>query len=285
MSNQTPLDDLLKIETDEVEESPDNPTPAPTAEAATSAPEVKAEGKTDPATPAATTQDQPQGDGEEVEHKRRMTALPKWAHERLSANNEKAAASERARIAAEQAAEARAARIVELETYIQNNGHSPPEQQEADPRQEFQQAIWETKKELGWERAVEKHGQEMPSQATHWANDKAQSDPDFGKRLWLAADPVGFSIREFKKAQAADELDKHGWDLDALVKARAPQPAVQTQPTAQTQPAAVVTKGASPTPASPLPSDFASAPSGGGRTAPVFAGPTPLGQLLNQKRG
>lgn len=278
MSNdRTPMEDLLKAPVDEVEVSPDDPGTFPTDEAATPKPEAKVEDKPEAKTEkteSKPTVEQP-GDQPEKTDDRRVN-LPKWAHERLRANDEKTTAAERRAEAAER-------RARELEEQFQARGEQPQEA-EFDPRAELQAGLYETRVQLGWDRAVEKHDQGYLQEAMKWSQDQATADPHFAQRVRQAADPVGYAVREFKKAQTESELAKYDYDVDKMVEARIGQrQPVVTQPTAQ-QPAAG-DKGASrQQPA--MPSDFASAPSGGGRTAPVFAGPTPLGDLIKvNKRG
>lgn len=254
------MDELLKPVTDEVEESPDNQAPEPK-------PEPKAEAKEADKSEPAKSAEPPQGETDD-ERGKRMHALPKWAHERLRANDEKTTAAERRA----QEAERRAA---ELEARI--NGGSQQERRE-EPEVEYNRAVYETRVELGWDRAVEKYGQEYASQATHWARDRMASDPIFRAQVLNAADPVGFSIKELKKAETASELEKYGYDIDALVKARAGQVQTDHAP----QPAAGAPGASQPKPA--MPSDFAGAPSGAQRSGQQWSGPTPLGDLIKTRR-
>lgn len=280
--SQTPIDDLLKIKVpvDEVEESPDRTMQEETAAAETPKPEAAspkpaAEAAKTETQPAQTTE-QPKGETED-DRVKRMTALPKWAHERLRANDDRTTAAERR-------AEASERRVRELEQQFQDTGQQPQEP-EYDPRAEVAQGLYETRVELGWDWAVEKYGSDYASQATHWANDRAQADSGFYQQIMKTANPVKFAITEFRKAQFASEAEKADWDIEKLIANRAapttqqvvaPLPTVQPQ---ATQPAAG-DKGASRQPSISQPSDFAAAASGAGRTTPTWAGPTPLGQLL-----
>lgn len=212
---------------------------------------------------------------------RRMSGLPKWAYMRLQANNQKAEAAER--------------RAAEIERELQAlKSQRQPVQDEEDAEetwdqwttkkvdsvaQQMERQNWEVRNNFGWKLALQQHGQELPTQAAAWANDRAKADPDFARRVFQAPDPVDYSITEFKKAQFADEAEKFGWDIDKLVQARAgKQQTQQTQP----QPAAGDRSGAASQPQTETryPSDFASTGSGAGRVN-GDAGPTPLSDLLS----
>lgn len=279
MGNETPLEDLLKPKVDSVEDSADDTFPPPKAEVVPDpAPKVE-DPKPAAASDAVPDGEQAPGDGE----RKRPVNLPKWAHERMRANDEKTTAAERRAAEVERQAEADRQRVRELEEYIQNNGHTPPEQeqQQFDPKAYTDAAIFDTRNELGWERAVEKYGQDLPHQATNWAGDRCKADDHFRQQVFKAVDPVAFSIREFKKAQTVTELEKFGGDLDAMVKAR-------VEEALKAKPAATPTADAAPAPArqQTQPNDFAGAASSpaAANTDPQRAGPRPLGELLNLKR-
>lgn len=287
---QTSMDDLLsRRQVDERERSPDDPPSI----AESSEPEAfeAREAFTD-----TDVQDQPQArekpeprsksvkdddDGGADSESRRMSGLPKWAYMRLQANNQKAEAAER------RAAEMEA-RLKQLETQRQPVQGDDEEAEETwdqwttkkvdSVAQQMERQNWEVRNNFGWKLALQQHGQELPTQAAAWANDRAKADQDFARRVFQAPDPVEYSITEFKRAQFEDEAAKYGWDLDKLAQARLGKQQNQQQP----QPAAGDRSGAASQPQTEtrMPSDFASTGSGAGRVN-GDTGPTPLSDLLS----
>jgi hypothetical protein len=295
-NEQTSMEDLLSRRVvDEKERSPDDassiaesnePEAFEAREAFTDANQQdqnKAE-----ATPKQESQPKPQAkddDDSDEGRQRRMSALPKWAHLRMEANNQKADAAVRE-------AEQLKQQLQQLQAQRQ-----PATEQEEQPEEwsdwttkqinsakaEMEKQNWDQRNTFGWQLANIKHGEELPREATGWANDKARVDPAFARQVFQAADPVDFCITEFKKAQFAAEAEKFGWDLDKLAAARAAKGQPQTQQT-QPQPAAGGQTGAVSQQTEPrMPSDFASANTGAGRVN-GDAGPTPLSDLLALNR-
>lgn len=276
MSDEIPISELLKPVVDTVEDSADDAfeeTPRETP------PEEKpAVAETPPAPVPPSGEEAPEDDPP-----RRMTALPKWAHERLRANDERVAAAERRAAEIERQAEAARLRAQELEAYIrggQDQGEYVEPQQQIDPQavsRYVEDAVFTTRSALGWDRAVEKIGAEAASQATHWARDRAGADPQFAYALRQQPDPVAFAVTEFRKAQTLLELDQYGGDLDALIQARmksaAPAAPVASPPVAGD--AGARKRG---------PGDFAGAPSGVAAAPSTDPGPTPLSELLKLRR-
>lgn len=307
MSQQeTPLADMLNRGVDEPELSPDAPDvrhqdqvfnedgPEAFSETGEEPGETVTDGQTpepakaredDPKQQQAKTDDaEPKAGSGEPADKPKETLKP-WQHARINAATERAQKAEQRARELEKVAEKQADWIRQVQAQMQPQadpqGQQP--QQGPDPQALMDERDWNLKTELGWQISVQQHGDDVAHQATHWAADRMKADPGFAQSIRSVANPVEFSIQEFKKAQLDQQLATHGYDLDALVKARMAemqQQAPAAQDPGTTPPSQPQQPRQSSLPQN-MPNDFASAPSGAGRVTGATQGMTPLSVLLD----
>lgn len=211
--------------------------------------------------------------------------LKPWQHARINAAAERAQKAEERAQQLEKLAEDQANWIRQAQARMQPQGTEQGQQprQGPDPYvSQLEERDWNLKTELGWQISVQQHGDDLASEATHWARDRMGADPAFAQAIRSVANPVEFSIQEFKKAQLDQRLAQHDYDLDALVKARMAE--MQQAPVAQTPGEMPPSQPQQPRQSSlpqNMPRDFASAPSGAGRVTGASQGMTPLSVLLD----
>jgi hypothetical protein len=268
------LDSIL-TDVDEPEESPDNEQPAEIeAEAPVDELEDSPDNDEPEEQPEAKAKAEPK-EKSESEGEGKKDGLPPWMHARVKSASE-----------AKEAAERRAA---ELETRLRQLEQQPQQ----DP-QSIQEVIQSTvgqalttyeqrQNQQDWERrvneshvtAAEKFGEEVTQSAAQWAADRMSYDPAFAQQLRGHPQPTVFSVQEFNKAQAYQELDKYGGDLEKFIEAKlAERGQVQTDEPASPQ--------VQSQKQGKMPGNFSGTPSARtGRSGPSFTGPTPLGDLLN----
>lgn len=168
----------------------------------------------------------------------------------------------------------RKAMEAQLAAYQAQQAAPPPPDRYADPEgyeafQEarFQQAVYETRRDMSKRFAEMQHTPEVVAQAHDWAFQKAQSDPEFNAKALASPDPYGFAVAEMRKEQLLQTVDPGKFDpaqYQQFLNWQAQQ-AAQTQ-----QQQAFVPVPQTPPP--PLPVSLATAPSAGG-AAHVPTGP------------
>ena len=258
MSENTPLDDILNDQIDEVEESPETPQAEPEAVSATPEPPPE---EASPEKP----EDPPPSDPDASDDK---TGLPPAFHARVKAANE-----------AKKAAEDRTA---ELERQLAALQTQPQEQQQptindvlSNMQSATQQQIQTMKVSMDRRLAEQVHGPELVGQAYEWAVSKCASDPVFNNKMMQSGSPITDAVAAFNQEILAVELQQYGGDINKLIEAKIAERGSAAQETAP-----VTTQQA---PATAMPSDFSRAPSKtqGGNRSQQWGGPTPLGDILN----
>lgn len=308
MSQQdTPLADMLNRGVDEPELSPDAPEtrhqdqvfnedgPEAFSDAKEESGETEPNSQTsepakakgfDPKEQQAKTEDADlkTDGGEHAPAEKPKEKLKPWQHARINAATERAQKAELRAQQLERLAEEQANWIRQAQQQMQPQAdqHGQQPQQGPDPQALMDERDWKLKTDLGWQISSQKHGEDAAHQATHWAADRMKADPAFAQSIRIASNPVEFSIQEFKKAQLDQQLATHGYDLDALVKARMAE--MQQTPIAQDPGTTPLSQPQQPRQSSlpqNMPNDFASAPSGAGRVTGASQGMTPLSVLLD----
>lgn len=146
--------------------------------------------------------------------------------------------------------------------------YEDPEGYEAYQEARFNQAIFETRRDMSKRFAEMQHTPEVVAQAHEWAFQKAASDPEFNAKALASPDPYGFAVAEMRKEQLLSRVDPAKFDTaqyEAFLAWQASQGQAQPQPAQAFAPAP-------PTPAPPPPVSLANAPSAGG-AAHVPTGP------------
>ena len=260
MSENTPLDDILNDQIDEVEESPDTPQAEPEAVSATPEPPPEEASSEKPEDPSPSIPD-PSDD---------KTGLPPAFHARVKAANE-----------AKKAAEDRAN---ELERQLAALQTQPQQQEQQQPtindvltnmQSATQQQIQQMKVSMDRRLAEQVHGPELVGQAYEWAVSKCASDPVFNNKMMQSGSPITDAVAAFNQELLAVELQQYGGDINKLIEAKIAERGSAAQETAP-----VTTQQA---PAMAMPSDFskASSKTQGGNRSQAWSGPTPLGDILN----
>lgn len=140
-----------------------------------------------------------------------------------------------------------------------------PEGYEAFQEQRFQQAIYETRRDMSKRFAEMQHTPEVVAKAHEWAFQKAALDPAFNAKALASPDPYGFAVAEMRKEELLSRVDPAKFDPAQYEAFLAWQQSQGVQSQQASAPA--------PTPSAPPPPvSLVSAPSAGG-AAHVPSGP------------
>lgn len=145
--------------------------------------------------------------------------------------------------------------------------YDDPEGYEAFQEARFQQAIYETRRDMSKRFAEMQHTPEVVAIAHEWALNRAASDPEFNAKAFASPDPYGFAVAEMRKEQLLQTVDPGKFD-PAQYQQFLTWQAQQAGQGQQQQAFAPVPSQ----PPQPLPVSLATAPSAGG-AAHVPTGP------------